>query len=181
MISLIHFFTTKEMNRFFCEVIFLEKIFINNDYDGMQEALIEAKKAFNKGEIPIGAIICDNTGKIIARGHNLRESNFDATAHAEIVAIRKACNQVKNWRLSGLTMYVTVEPCPMCAGALFMSRIARLVYGTTDWRAGGCESMFNIVNNPYLNHQIEVRAGVLEDDCAKIVKDFFKQQRNLKI
>lgn len=155
----------------------MERLFIHNDIEGMQEALIEAHKAFNKKEIPIGAIICDEQGKIIARGHNLRESYFDATAHAEIVAIRQACNKLKNWRLNNLTLYVTVEPCPMCAGAIFMSRLYRLVYGATDWRAGGCESMFNIVANPYLNHQTIVRAGVLEDECSAIVKKFFQQQR----
>ena len=158
----------------------MKKVFIHDDYEGMQEALLEANKALLKGEIPIGAIICDDTGKVVARGHNLRENSFDATAHAEIVAIRKACQLEQNWRLTDFTMYVTVEPCPMCAGALFMSRIKRLVYGTTDWRAGGCESVFNIVSNPYLNHQIEVRAGVLEDDCAAIVKKFFKQKRQQK-
>lgn len=155
----------------------MERLFIHNDIEGMQEALIEAHKAFNKKEIPIGAIICDEQGKIIARGHNLRESYFDATAHAEIVAIRQACNKLKNWRLNNLTLYVTVEPCPMCAGAIFMSRLYRLVYGATDWRAGGCESMFNIVSNPYLNHQTIVRAGILEDECSAIVKKFFQQQR----
>lgn len=155
----------------------MERLFIHNDIEGMQEALIEAYKAFNKKEIPIGAIICDKQGKIIARGHNLRESYFDATAHAEIVAIRQACNKLKNWRLNNLTLYVTVEPCPMCAGAIFMSRLYRLVYGATDWRAGGCESMFNIVANPYLNHQTMVRAGILEDECSAIIKKFFQQQR----
>ena len=150
---------------------------IHNDQEGMREALKEAQKAFDIGEIPIGAIICDDKGNIISRGHNLRETTFDATAHAEIVALTKACQKLKNWRLSDLTLYVTIEPCPMCAGALFMSRIKRLVYGATDWRAGGCESVFNIVNNPYLNHQIETRAGVLEDECSSIVKNFFKQAR----
>ena len=150
---------------------------IHNDQEVMREALKEAQKAFDIGEIPIGAIICDDKGNIISRGHNLRETTFDATAHAEIVAIKKACQKLKNWRLSDLTLYVTIEPCPMCAGALFMSRIKRLVYGATDWRAGGCESVFNIVNNPYLNHQIETRAGVLEDECSSIVKNFFKQAR----
>ena len=150
---------------------------IHNDQEGMREALKEAQKAFDIGEIPIGAIICDDKGNIISRGHNLRETTFDATAHAEIVAIKKACQKLKNWRLSDLTLYVTIEPCPMCAGALFMSRIKRLVYGATDWRAGGCESVFNIVNNPYLNHQIETRVGVLEDEFNSIVKNFFKQAR----
>lgn len=150
---------------------------IHSDAEGMREALKEAAKAFRLGEIPIGAIICNKQGQIIARAHNLRETTFDATAHAEIIAIKKACQKIKNWRLCDLTLYVTIEPCPMCAGALFTSRIKRLVYGATDWRAGGCESVFNIVSNPYLPHQIEVRAGVLEDECSTIVKRFFQQRR----
>ena len=154
---------------------------IKNDKEGMIEALKEAQKAFLLGEIPIGAIICDEQNNIVARGHNLCELNFDPTAHAEMLAIKSACSKIKNWRLSNMTLYVTVEPCPMCAGALFQSRIKRLVYGATDWRAGGCESVFNIVNNPWLNHQIEVRAGVLEDECSFIVKKFFRQKRHKKI
>ena len=150
---------------------------IHSDAEGMREALKEAAKAFRLGEIPIGAIICNKQGQIIARAHNLRETTCYATAHAEIIAIKKACQKIKNWRLCDLTLYVTIEPCPMCAGALFTSRIKRLVYGATDWRAGGCESVFNIVSNPYLPHQIEVRAGVLEDECSAIVKRFFQQRR----
>ncbi len=155
----------------------VERLQIKNDIEGMQEALKEAQKAFTLGEIPIGAIICDDNGKIIARGHNLRENTFDATAHAEIVAIRQACTKLQNWRLSNLTLYVTIEPCPMCAGAIFSSRLKRLVYGATDWRAGGCESVFNIVNNDWLNHQVQTRAGVLEDECSNIVKNFFQTRR----
>lgn len=156
----------------------MAEIIIHNDYEGIKEALKEAKKALAKNEIPIGAIICNNEGKIIARGHNLRETTHNAIAHAEVVAIQKACQKLKNWRLSDLTLYVTIEPCPMCAGAIFMSRLKRLVYGSTDWRAGACESVFNIVSNPWLNHQVEVRAGVLEDECADILKDFFKNNES---
>ena len=123
----------------------MERLQIKNDIEGMKEALIEAKKAFAIGEIPIGAIICDDKGNIIARGHNLREKTFDATAHAEIVAIRKACTKLQNWRLSDLTLYVTVEPCPMC--------------------------------NHWLNHQTQIRAGVLEDECSLLVKKFFQTRR----
>ena len=148
----------------------------NNDEYYMELALRLSLKAYSLGETPIGAIIVHNN-HIIGKGFNQVETLKDATAHAEIVAIKKACQKLKNWRLSDLTLYVTIEPCPMCAGALFMSRIKRLVYGATDWRAGGCESVFNIVNNPYLNHQIETRAGVLEDECSSIVKYFFKQAR----
>lgn len=155
----------------------LDNNIIHNDKKGMLEALKEAKKAFILGEIPIGAIICNQEHRIIARAHNLCETNFDATAHAEILAIQIACKKLKNWRLSDLTLYVTVEPCPMCAGALYQSRIKRLVYGATDWRAGACESVFNVVNNPWLNHQIEVRAGVLEDECITLMKKFFALRR----
>ncbi len=154
-----------------------QSIKITSDAEGIKQALIEAHKAFSLGEIPIGAVICDENNNIVARAHNLREQSHDATAHAEILAIQQACAAVKNWRLSNMTAYVTIEPCPMCAGALFMSRIKRLVYGAPEWRTGGCESVFNIVNNPWLNHQIEVRAGVLEDECTAIVKKFFQQQR----
>ena len=150
---------------------------IRSDAEGMRAALAEAQKAFALHEVPIGAVICDASGKIIARGHNLRETQHDATAHAEVVAVRRACSLVQNWRLSGMTIYVTVEPCPMCAGALFMSRISRLVYGVADWRAGACESMFNVVENPYLVYQMQVRAGVLEDECSAILKKYFKQLR----
>ncbi len=153
---------------------------IYSDQEGMKEALKEAVKALKSGEIPIGAVICDDKNNIVARAYNMREINFDATAHAEVIAIREACKKIQNWRLKNFTLYVTVEPCPMCAGALYMSRIKRLVYGTTDWRAGGCESVFNIVNNPWLNHQIEVRAGVLEDECSLIIKKFFAEKRQRK-
>ena len=150
---------------------------VHNDIEGMRAALAEAKKAFAIHEVPIGAVICDGGGRIIARGYNLRETQYDATAHAEVVAVRQACQKVRNWRLSGMTIYVTVEPCPMCAGALFMSRISRLVYGVPDWRAGACESMFNVVENPWLVYQMEVKSGVLEDECSSIMKQYFKRLR----
>ena len=143
----------------------------------MEQALAEAQKAFALGEVPIGAVLVDETGQIVARGHNMRETWHDATAHAEMVAIREACRQLGKWRLSGLTLYVTIEPCPMCAGSLVMSRVDRVVYGSTDAKAGAVESLFNIVSHPGLNHQLAVTAGVLADDCAAIMKRFFAERR----
>ena len=113
----------------------------------MKLALAEAEKAFSLGEIPIGAVLVDDSGNIIAFGHNMREHWQDATAHAEVVVIQEACRKLNRWRLSGTTLFVTIEPCPMCAGALIMSRIDRVVYGKPDYKAGAAESVFNIVDN----------------------------------
>ena len=110
----------------------------------------------------------------------MRETWQDATAHAETIAIRAACEKLGRWRLSGACLYVTIEPCPMCAGAMVMSRISRLVYGSPDSKAGAAESLFNIVNNPALNHAIDVRTGVLSEECTKLMQDFFKKRRNEK-
>ena len=146
----------------------------------MREALREAEKAYALAEVPIGAVLVDAAGEIIARGHNLRERDHDATAHAEMIAIRAACAALGRWRLSGLTLYVTIEPCPMCAGAIVMSRVDRVVYGGTDRKAGACESLFNIPGHPALNHHPEVTAGVLAAECAGIMKRFFRERRERK-
>lgn len=147
-----------------------------NDNYYMGLALEEAQKAYDLGEVPIGAVlVMDN--QVIASAHNMRESWHDATAHAEVIAIREACNSLRRWRLTGATLYVTIEPCPMCSGALVMSRIDRLVYGSPDYKAGAVESLFNIVQNPALNHRLEVTAGVRADECTAIMKDFFRQRR----
>ncbi|BEU87125.1 tRNA adenosine(34) deaminase TadA [Selenomonas sp. TAMA-11512] len=144
----------------------------------MRAALAEAKAAFAMGEVPVGAVIVDDrSGDIVARGHNMRETWRDATAHAEVIAIREACKALERWRLSGCSLYVTVEPCPMCAGALLMSRVDRLFYGVPDSKAGGCESIFNIVSHPRLNHRLEVTAGVLEEECRELLKAFFQTRR----
>lgn len=140
-------------------------------------ALAEAQKAYDMGEIPIGAVLVDESGVVVAAGHNLREKNHDATAHAEMEVIREGCEKLGRWRLSGTTLYVTIEPCPMCAGALMNGRVDRLVYGSAESKFGAVESLFNIVNNPVLNHRMEVTAGVLEDECRNIMKDFFKMRR----
>ena len=148
-----------------------------DDAGFMKEALKEAQAAFDAGEVPIGAVLVDPAGAIVARAHNMRETWRDGTAHAEIIALREAAKKLGRWRLSGLTLYVTIEPCPMCAGALVMSRVDRVVYGATDAKAGACESLFNIVRHPALNHQLEMRAGVLEDECRAVMKRFFKERR----
>ena len=145
----------------------------------MALALEEARKAFDLGEVPIGAVlVCD--GQVVARGHNLREIWHDATAHAEMVVIQDACRKLERWRLSGTTLYVTIEPCPMCAGALVNSRIDRLVYGSPDSKAGAVESLFNVVQHEKLNHRLEVTAGVMEEECAAIMKEFFRERRRQK-
>lgn len=146
----------------------------------MRAALAEADQAYALGEVPIGAVLVDEAGEIVARGHNLRERDHDATAHAEMIAIRAACERLGRWRLSGLTLYVTIEPCPMCAGAIVMSRMDRVVYGGTDYKAGACESLFNIPGHPALNHHPEVTAGVLAEECAGIMKRFFRERRARK-
>ena len=146
----------------------------------MRAALAEAAQAYALGEVPIGAVLVDEAGEIVARGHNLRERDHDATAHAEMIAIRAACERLGRWRLSGLTLYVTIEPCPMCAGAIVMSRVDRVVYGGTDYKAGACESLFNIPGHPALNHHPEVTAGVLAEECAGIMKRFFRERRARK-
>lgn len=148
----------------------------NTHEDYMCEALAEARQAALLGEIPIGAVlVCD--GKIIARGHNMRETWQQATAHAEVIVIEAACRALGRWRLSGCTLYVTVEPCPMCSGAIVNSRVDKVVYGCPDVKAGGAESIFNIITNPNLNHNAEVISGVCEEECAQVMKDFFKRRR----
>lgn len=148
-----------------------------DDEKYMRLALEEAQKAYEKEEVPIGAVLVDEDGAVVARGHNMRENWHDATAHAELIAIQQACKDLERWRLSGLTLYVTIEPCPMCAGAIVMSRVDRVVYGSTDAKAGACESVFNIPGNPTLNHRPEITAGILQQECADIMKRFFKMRR----
>lgn len=147
-----------------------------NDYDCMQAALQQARMAAVEGEIPIGAVLVHD-GEIIAAAHNKREILHDATAHAEIMVIREACKRLGRWRLSGCTLYVTVEPCPMCSGAIVNSRIDRVVYGCPDVKAGGVESIFNILTNSSLNHTAEVCSGVCEEECAHVMREFFKRRR----
>lgn len=142
----------------------------------MDIALLEASRAFEEGEVPIGAIVVKE-GKVISLAHNMREQLGDSTAHAEVLAIRKACEILGGWRLMDCELYVTIEPCPMCAGAIVLSRIKRLIYGASDPKAGACDSIMDIVREPKLNHFVFVTSGVLEDKCSDIMKKFFKQKR----
>ena len=141
----------------------------------MEYALLEANKAADMGEVPVGAVIVKD-GKIIASAHNLRETEKISTAHAELLAIEKACRKLGGWRLVGCTLYVTLEPCPMCAGAIINSRIDRVVYGASNMAAGCCKSIINVNSYPF-NHSFKVSAGVLEDKCAEILKKFFEKKR----
>ena len=147
-----------------------------NDIIFMQEAIVLAKEASQQGEIPVGALIVDEGGQIIAQAYNLREIEKNATAHAEILAINKACKVRGGWRLNGCTLYVTLEPCPMCAGALVNSRIDRVVFGAYDMQAGCCGSVVNFNAYPF-NHAFEIEGGVLEDECREVLTEFFKKKR----
>lgn len=142
----------------------------------MGKAIEEAKIAAAVGEIPVGAVVIYQK-KAIARAYNLRETLPCATAHAELLAIEKACRALGRWRLTGCTLYVTVEPCPMCAGAIINSRLDRVVYGCDDPKGGAVRSLFQIVDNPALNHRVEVTAGIRADECAAIMRDFFRSRR----
>lgn len=139
----------------------------------MKHAIEEAKRAGSIGEVPIGAIIVIN-GEIIARAHNLRETKQSSTAHAELLAIEEACNKVGSWRLENATLYVTLEPCPMCAGAIIMSRIPKIVYGATDPKAGCVGTFMNLLQDERFNHQCQIEQGVLQDECGQLLTDFFK-------
>ena len=145
----------------------------------MKEALKEAKKAFDKEEIPVGAIIVKD-GKIIARAHNQKETKFDTTKHAEILAIQKASKKLKSWRLLDCEMYVTLEPCSMCAGAIINSRIKKVYIGTMDEKTGAVGSVFNLFEDYTFNHKVEFETGVLKEECENILKRFFKELRKIK-
>ena len=142
----------------------------------MQEALKEAEAAKEKGEVPVGAVVVWGD-KIVGRGHNQVETLKDATAHGEILAITAASRALNSWRLEETTLYVTLEPCSMCAGAIILSRVSRLVFGPMDPKAGACGSLFNLLIDSRLNHQVEITRGVLEDECSEILKEFFKNIR----
>ncbi|MBS3902469.1 MAG: tRNA adenosine(34) deaminase TadA [Dethiobacter sp.] len=146
------------------------------DQEFMHEALSEARKAFDKGEVPIGAVLVLDR-QIIARGHNLREEQADPTAHAEVVALREAARRLGGWRLPNTTLYVTIEPCPMCAGALVQARVSRLVYGALDLKAGAAHSLYTITEDDRLNHRLEVTGGVLAEEAAKLMQQFFRSRR----
>ena len=142
----------------------------------MAVALEEAQKACEQGEVPIGACgIIDNN--LVARAHNIREGNQNPLGHAEVYVIEQVSQKLQSWRLSDLTVYVTVEPCPMCLGALLQARVPQLVFGCRDPKAGACGSLYNLAQDDRLNHQIEVTEGILKEDCALILKEFFKERR----
>lgn len=150
---------------------------INNKY--MKEALKEARKAYNKEEVPVGAVIVKDN-KIIARAHNIKELKKDTTKHAEIIAIQKASKKLETWRLEGCTMYVTLEPCVMCTGAIIQARLDKLVIGTMDEKTGACGSVLNILKDYKFNHIVEVEKGIMEGECREILQQFFKMLRKRK-
>ena len=149
---------------------------MEKDIEFMKLALEQAKKAYKKDEVPIGAVIVCND-KVVAKGFNIREKRNDPTGHAEIVAVKKACKKRRSWRLEDCTIYVTVEPCSMCAGALLWTRIKRIVFGAFDAKGGALGSSYNLFEQKNLNHKAEITSGVLEEECSKIMKEFFKAKR----
>lgn len=149
------------------------------DQTYMLEALVEAEKAAALGEVPIGAVIVYQN-EIIARAHNLRETTQNATTHAELLAIQQACAKIGSWRLEDMTLYVTLEPCPMCAGAILQSRIPRVVYGARDVKAGCVDSLYRLLNDARFNHECEVTEGLLADECGGILTRFFRNLREQK-
>lgn len=142
----------------------------------MRSALREAERALNEEEVPVGAVVVCN-GSIIARAHNRPIHLKDPSAHAEILALRRAAHKLGNYRLTGCTLYVTIEPCAMCAGAIVQGRLQRVVFGATDPKTGASGSALTVLNHPKLNHRLEVLGGVLAQDCASILRDFFRHQR----
>ena len=151
---------------------------MNNDIKYMKEALKEAKKAYEINEVPIGCVIVYND-KIIARGHNKRENMQSSLAHAEIIAIKKACKKLNSWRLEDCIMYITLEPCIMCGGAIIQSRIKNVIYGAKDYSFGVHMSKMNLFDIKF-NHNVDIRGGVLEDECSNIISSFFKDLRTQK-
>ncbi|MBI5214103.1 MAG: tRNA adenosine(34) deaminase TadA [Nitrospirae bacterium] len=146
------------------------------DIDFMRLALKEAEDAFKEGEVPVGAVLVINN-EIVASSHNCRESTLDPTAHAEVLALKEGARKVENWRLTGAVLYVTKEPCIMCAGAMVNARLGRLVYGCGDTKAGAVQNLYRILSDKRLNHQVEVVSGVLEEECAALLKRFFQERR----
>ena len=151
-----------------------------DDVKWMREALAEARQAASLGEVPVGAVVV-RADEVVGRGHNRRQSDGDPVAHAEILAIRQAAEVVGNWRLTGCSLYATLEPCAMCAGALVNSRVERLVFGTRDPKAGFCGSLGNLVADARLNHRLEVVEGVLNEECAEVLRDFFGKLRRTEV
>ncbi len=147
------------------------------DEEYMRIALEEAERAEQEGEVPVGAVVVVE-GEVISRQHNRREQLQDPTAHAEVLALRQAAEVLGQWRLLEATLYVTKEPCPMCAGAMVNARLRRLVYGCHDEKAGAAGTLFNLLSDPRLNHRVEVVSGVLAGECSQILKEFFRKKRH---
>jgi tRNA(adenine34) deaminase len=148
----------------------------HSDDEFMREALKEARKAARKGEVPVGAVVVKD-GKIISWGHNLTEKKQSALTHAEMMALSKASRKLKSWRLIDCDLYVTLEPCTMCAGAIVLSRVRNLVYGTTDPKAGAVDSTARVMENEKLNHRVKVTSGILKEECSGVLTVFFKEMR----
>ena len=147
------------------------------DEAAVRRALVEAERALGHGDVPIGAVVLDPAGQVIGTGHNRREADQDPTAHAEVLALRAAAQQVGAWRLDGCTLAVTLEPCTMCAGAAVLARVGRVVFGAHDPKAGAVGSLWDVVRDPRLNHRPEVVGGVLADECGELLRDFFASRR----
>ena len=147
-----------------------------DDEDAMRLAIDEARLAGAAGDVPVGAIVIGDDGAVLGRGRNRREVNQDPTAHAEVLALRDAAHAIGHWRVEA-TLVVTQEPCPMCAGAIVNARVRRLVYGCTNPKAGAVETLYQVVTDPRLNHRVSVRGGLLADECAALLQDFFKKLR----
>lgn len=176
MLNMISFFDTVMVNISPPPTIIMDKLMFFNDEYYMRLAIEEARKAIPYGDVPVGAIaVRDNV--IIGRGYNRREADSDPTAHAEILAMREAAKVVGEWRLENVTLYCTLEPCCMCAGAMVLARLPRLVYGALDLKAGCAGSIVDIVRHPQLNHLVDVFPAVLADECAALLRDFFQSLR----
>lgn len=160
-------------------MLFMKKIILTTEERYMKEAIRQAKKAAALGEVPIGCVI-EYEGKIIGRGHNRRMADHTVLAHAEIIAMRKACKVMGDWRLEGCTMYVTLEPCPMCAGAIVQARIPKVVIGSMNPKAGCAGSVLDLLHEDGFNHQVETKIGVLGDNCSQMLSDFFRELREKK-
>jgi len=152
---------------------------VKDDNYWMGVAIGEAGKAGARGEVPIGAIVV-REGKVLGRGHNLRETSLDPTSHAEMTAIRKAARKAGNWRLLGATLYVTLEPCPMCMGAILLSRLERVVFGCHDPKGGAAGSLYDLSDDPRLNHRVFLTSGVRSDECSQLLSSFFSALRQRK-
>lgn len=157
----------------------MSEITLVNDIWFMHKAYEEAQKALWADEVPVGCLLVDENGDIVASGHNLKEENFDITSHAEIEAMRNLSKIRQSWRLTDITMYVTLEPCPMCLSAILQSRIKRVVFGAYDKKGGALSLGYHFHSDKRLNHQFSITGGVLHYECSKILSDFFRQKRNL--